>query len=154
MAVFYADGTYQTTSFDLSTRFGENILRIEKFNPGCVYSLAFWDAEQGFYYLKRFSLEESAAPRSLIGDNADSRLELLSAEPHPRLEITFGGKNQHRAPEEVDVESFIGVKGYKARGKRLTTYEVASLAWLPSVDDALSTPEVLSDEPAEEAEEE
>lgn len=154
LAVFYADGTYQTTSFDLSTRFGENILRIEKFNPGCVYSLAFWDAEQGYYYLKRFSLEESAAPRSLIGDNADSRLELLSAEPHPRLEITFGGKNQHRAPEEVDVESFIGVKGYKARGKRLTTYEVASLAWLPSVDDALSTPEVLSDEPAEEAEEE
>ena len=154
LAVFYADGTYQTTSFDLSTRFGENILRIEKFNPGCVYSLAFWDAEQGYYYLKRFSLEESAAPRSLIGDNADSRLELLSAEPHPRLEITFGGKNQHRAPEEVDVESFIGVKGYKARGKRLTIYEVASLAWLPSVDDALSTPEVLSDEPAEEAEEE
>ena len=154
LAVFYADGTYQTTSFDLSTRFGENILRIEKFNPGCVYSLAFWDAEQGFYYLKRFSLEESAAPRSLIGDNADSRLELLSAAPHPRLEITFGGKNQHRAPEEVDVESFIGVKGYKARGKRLTIYEVASLAWLPSVDDALSTPEVLSDEPAEEAEEE
>ena len=154
LAVFYADGTYQTTSFDLSTRFGENILRIEKFNPGCVYSLAFWDAEQGYYYLKRFSLEESAAPRSLVGDNAASRLELLSAEPHPRLEITFGGKNQHRAPEEVDVESFIGVKGYKARGKRLTTYEVASLAWLPSVDDALSTPEVLSDEPAEEAEEE
>lgn len=150
VAVFYANGTYQTTSFDLSTRFGENILRIEKFNPGCVYSLAFWDAEQGFYYLKRFSLEESEAPRSLIGEHADSRLVLLSAEPHPRLEIRFGGKNQHRAPEEVDVEGFIGVKGYKARGKRLTTYEVDRLEWLPAaVPDPSPTPDVFSEETTE-----
>ena len=139
LVVVYQNGTYQTTSFDLSTRFGEDILRIEKFNPGRVYSLVFWDAEQEFYYLKRFVLEESAIPRSLIGEHAQSRLVLLSAEEHPRLEIRFGGKNQHRAPEEVDVEAFIGIKGYKARGKRLTTYEVGELVWLGATEEAEET---------------
>ncbi len=146
LVVIYQNGTYQTTSFDLSTRFGEGILRIEKFNPGRVYSLVFWDAEQGFYYLKRFVLEESAIPRSLIGEHAQSRLVLLSAEEHPRLEIRFGGKHQHRAPEEVEVETFIGIKGYKARGKRLTTYEVSSIVWLTPVEaeKTQNTPEPLS----------
>jgi len=129
LVVVYANGMYQTTSFDLSTRFGENIILIEKFNPGRVYSAAFWDAEQNFYYLKRFTLEESMVTRSLIGENAASRLSLFTGEQHPRLLVTFGGKNQHRAPEEIEVENFIGVKSYKARGKRISTYEVGNLAW-------------------------
>ena len=129
LVVVYANGLYQTTSFDLSTRFGENIILIEKFNPGRVYSAAFWDAEQNFYYLKRFTLEESMVTRSLIGENAASRLSLFTGEQHPRLLVTFGGKNLHRAPEEIEVENFIGVKSYKARGKRISTYEVGNLAW-------------------------
>ena len=129
LVVVYANGMYQTTSFDLSTRFGENIILIEKFNPGRVYSAAFWDAEQNFYYLKRFTLEESMVARSLIGENAASRLSLFTGEQHPRLLVTFGGKNLHRAPEEIEVENFIGVKSYKARGKRISTYEVGNLTW-------------------------
>ena len=129
LLVVYANATYQTTSFDLSTRFSENIILIEKYNPASVYSLAFWDADQGFYYIKRFTLEESMVQRSLIGDNKNSRLILFTSEQHPRLIVTFGGKNEHRAPEEIDAENFIGVKSYKARGKRISTYEVATLAW-------------------------
>ena len=67
--------------------------------------------------------------RSLIGENAASRLSLFTGEQHPRLLVTFGGKNLHRAPEEIEVENFIGVKSYKARGKRISTYEVGNLAW-------------------------
>ncbi len=129
LVVFYSNGTYQTTSFDLSTRFGEGILLIEKFVGGRVYSAVFWDGEQGFYYLKRFTVEESLATRTLIGEYPSSRLMLLTSEAHPRLVVHFGGKNLHRASEEVEVEQFIGVKSYKARGKRLSTYEIDKVQW-------------------------
>ena len=129
LVVVYANGSYQTTSYDLSTRFGENILFIEKFNSGRVYSAVFWDAEQSFYYLKRFTLEENMVARSLIGENDASRLALFTDEAHPRLVVRFGGKNLHRAPEEIEVENFIGVKSYKARGKRISTYEIDSVTW-------------------------
>lgn len=125
----YANGTYQTTSFDLSTRFGEEILLIEKFDLNRIYSAVVWDAEQNFYYLKRFTLEASLALRSIIGENPNSRLILLTTEARPRLLIRFGGKYTHRAPEDINVEEFIGVKSYKARGKRLTTYEILNITW-------------------------
>lgn len=129
IACIYANGTYQTTSFDLSTRFGEEILLIEKFDLNRIYSAVVWDAEQNFYYLKRFTLEESLALRSIIGENPNSRLILLTTEARPRLLIRFGGKYTHRAPEDINVEEFIGVKSYKARGKRITTYEILNITW-------------------------
>jgi topoisomerase-4 subunit A len=117
-------GMFRTSNFDLSNHYEENILIIEKFRPAKIFSAAYFDAEQNFYYVKRFTLEESEKLQSVIGDHPDSRLIRLSEVDYPRLEVRFEGKNKSRDPEIIEVADFIGVKSFKAKGKRLSTYEV------------------------------
>ncbi len=125
--VITTDGNYRTTSFDLSNHFESNILTVKKYNPDKVWTVALWDANQKFYYLKRFQLEPSDKPQNFLGDNPDSKMMLISGKTYPRVEVVFGGADEHREPLEIDAEEFIGVKGFKARGKRLTTFEVETI---------------------------
>jgi len=118
------DGNYHLTNFDISNHYPDNILRIEKFKPGKIFSVVFYDAEQGFNYLKRFDFEETKTETNFIGENVASKLILLSDEKWPQFKISFGGKHANREDEIIDVAEFIGVKSYKARGKRLTNYEM------------------------------
>jgi topoisomerase IV subunit A len=118
-------GMFRTSNFDLSNHYEENILLIEKFRPEKIFSAAYFDAELNLYYLKRFTLEESEKLQSIVGEHADSRLIRLSEVDYPRLEVRFGGKNKTREPEIIEVADFIGVKSFKAKGKRLSTYEVS-----------------------------
>lgn len=122
-----ADGSYYTTGFDLANHFDSTAKRIEKFDSEKVWSAVFYDADQKHYYLKRFNMETVQKPFSFIGDNEKSDLVLLSSEVYPQIEITFKGADKMREPLKVDVEDFIAIKGVKARGKRLTTYKVASI---------------------------
>jgi topoisomerase-4 subunit A len=122
--VITKDGYYHLTNFDLSNHYPDNILRIEKFKSGKVFSVVFFDAEQGMNYLKRFEFDDIKGESNFIGEHKDSKLILLSDEPYPQFKIMFGGKHTNREDEIIDVEQFIGVKSYKARGKRLTTYEM------------------------------
>lgn len=123
----YADGTFQTTGFDPSTRFNEDPLHFEMFDPSRVFTAAFYEGEKQFYYLKRFSFAASETPQSFIGDHPDSKLIVLSLDEFPRLIVSFTGKNANRADEEIDAQQFIGVKSFKARGKRISTYEIGAL---------------------------
>ncbi len=120
-------GEYRTTSFDLSNHFTKDILYIEKFDANKVWSVALFDADQHFYYLKRFQLEVSPKIQSFLGENTESRLMLMSDVEFPRFEVVFGGNDAYREALIVDAEEFIGVKSFKARGKRLTTFEVESI---------------------------
>ncbi|MDR1272960.1 MAG: DNA gyrase/topoisomerase IV subunit A [Odoribacteraceae bacterium] len=125
--VIHRDGTYHTTDLDPSNHYEEGYLRVEKHDPARVWTAAFFDAEQRFYYLKRFRLEESARVVSFIGEAAGSFLACLSDAPEPRLEITFGGRQANRPPEIINAGEFIAEKSCKARGKRLTTHEVKEI---------------------------
>lgn len=118
------NGTYYTTDFDLNNHYEEEYIIFEKFDPHKVWSVVFFDAEQGFYYLKRFKFEESNKVFSFIGEAEGSYLVVLSSERHPRFEIVFGGKYATRPVEVIQADEFIGEKSFKARGKRLTTFEV------------------------------
>lgn len=118
------NGTYYTTDFDLNNHYEEEYIIFEKFDPHKVWSVVFFDAEQGFYYLKRFKFEESNKVFSFIGEAEGSYLVALSSERHPRFEIVFGGKYATRPVEVIQADEFIGEKSFKARGKRLTTFEV------------------------------
>ena len=122
------NGEYYTTSFDATNHYPEGILRIELFDPAKVWSAVLFDATQGFYYLKRFTLEASARRQRFIGDNDASRLIKLTDEPGARFEVTFGGADSVRGSMLVDAMEFIGVKSFRAKGKRLTTYEVAQIS--------------------------
>jgi topoisomerase-4 subunit A len=122
--VITKDGYYHLTNFDVSNHYPDNILKIEKFKAGKVFSVVFFDAEQGMNYLKRFEFDDIKGESNFIGEHKDSKLILLSDERYPQFKIMFGGKHINREDEIIDVEQFIGVKSYKARGKRLTTYEM------------------------------
>lgn len=123
-------GEYFTSSYSDSNHFDDNIMRIEKFNPRKVWTVALYDSSLGNPYLKRFCFEPSARPQRFVGTDGQSRLLLMTDTPFPRLEIVFGGSDAVRPPLEVDAEEFIGVKSFKAKGKRLTTLNLASITEL------------------------
>lgn len=125
--VITKNGFFRNTGFDLSNHFEDNILIIEKFRPGKVYSVVYWDAEQKFYYVKRFMIEESEKPQCFINEHPESKLISLTEVEYPRFEIHFGGKHKSRDTEIIEVAEFIGVKSYKAKGKRLTSYMVDNI---------------------------
>ena len=121
------NGTFYTSDFDLGNHYDDGYLILEKYNPDTVWSAVFYDAEQQYYYLKRFRFEDSAKLNSIIGDTEGSRLVCLSSERHPRFEIVFGGRYENRPAEVVVADEFIAEKSYKARGKRVTTFEVKEI---------------------------
>ena len=146
--VITKNGYFRITGFDLSNHFEDNILIIEKFRPGKVYSVIYWDADQKFYYVKRFIIEESEKPQCFINENPESKLISLTEVEYPRFEIYFGGKNKGRDNEIIEVAEFIGVKSYKAKGKRMTSYMVENIQEIEPVikKEVEIKKEVISDE--------
>ncbi len=143
-------GEFELYNFDLSNHFPDDILVIEKFNPKKIVSVVYLEAEQGFYYVKRFQIEEDTPlykPQGFIGEHPDNKLISITWVHYPRLEIEFGGKNSERENEIIEVAEFIGVKSFKAKGKRLTTYSVEIIKELePVVKDEDDKEEILDDE--------
>ena len=129
--VILKSGEYYLTGFDANNHFEDNIQRIEKYEIDKVWSCVLFDADnQNYPYIKRFEMEATKRKQSYMGENPDSRQVLLTDTVYPRLQITYGGNDAFRGSEEIDVEQFIAVKGFKAKGKRLTTYETASIVEL------------------------
>lgn len=121
------NGEYYTTSFDSGNHYSDDILRIEKFRPHAVWTAVLFDADQGFVYIKRFEFEISARRQSFIGGNAASHLMLLTDERYPRFEVKFGGGDSFRENIVLDADEFIGVKSFKAKGKRISNYVIESV---------------------------
>jgi topoisomerase-4 subunit A len=156
--VITKNGEFYTCNFDLTNHFPPDILRIEKFDENKTWSAALFDADQGYYYIKRFPLEISAKRSSFIGDNPKSELKLLSDTFYPRFETTFGGEDEAREAMIIDVDEFIAVKSHKAKGKRISNWEVAKITELepvrfPEVEEEEIETEV-ENEPEEESENE
>lgn len=128
--VITKDGEFYTTSYADTNHYDDNIMRIEKFDPHKVWTAALYDATLGNPYLKRFTFETSARPQRYVGSDDKSRLLLLTDTPFPRLEVVFGGHDAVRPPLEIDAEEFIGLKSFKAKGKRITTYRMERITEL------------------------
>ena len=144
-------GEYYLTNFDANNHYEQNVLRIEKFKAKKVWTAVLWDAEnQNQPYIKRFMFEDSKKKQSFLGENPESTLILLTDTPYPLLELTFKEPDTFRGPQRVDAEEYIGVKGFKAKGKRLTTYALDKVKELEPV--RVPEPEV-EEEPQEEIEE-
>ncbi len=125
--VVLRNGDFYITNFDLSNHYEDNILTIEKYNPNKVWTATLFDADQGFRYLKRFQMDATIRKQNLVGENPKSRLHLLTDETFPRIEVVFGEGDSFREPLVIDAEEFIGVKSFKAKGKRITTFEVETI---------------------------
>lgn len=138
----YKSGEYQITNFDITNHFDNDIHTIEKFDPEKTWNAIFYDAEKEFYYLKRFNIEESENKISFIGENSESRLLLINNYDNAEFEIIFGGKHKSRENEIVNAKEFIGVKSYKARGKRLTNFDIEKIVEIePEIEDKIQNEE-------------
>lgn len=148
--VILRNGEYYTSTFDATNHYEDNILRIEKFRPNVVWTAVLNDADQGYPYIKRFKFEPSAKKQRFIGDNPASELILLSDEAGLRLKVEFDGVDAIREPLEIVAAEFIGLKSFKAKGKRLTTYGIASLTELEPVEIVTEEEETTEDENSDE----
>lgn len=128
--VILNNGEYYMTTFDAGNHYDDNILRIEKFRPGRVWTAVLHDADQGYPYIKRFTFEPSAKKQRYLGENEKSRLIILSDAPGARFEVKFGGDDAFRGGMEIDASEFIGVKSFKAKGKRVSNYAIESIVEL------------------------
>lgn len=130
LAIFN-DGTYYTTSFDLSNRYQDNLLKVEKFDPGKTYTAIYYDGKQECFYIKRFSFEVSENTlQSFISEEKGSYLVAVSDDRHPQIEAVFGGKHEYRPAEHIDAEEFIGKKGFQAKGKKASQYEIKEIRFI------------------------
>ncbi len=147
------NGDFYATNFDLSNHYEANMMTLEKYQPNKVWTAVVYDADQKYYYLKRFLLEATARKQNFVGDNPKSRLILLTDEAYPRVEIVFGGNDAFREPLVLDAEEFVAVKGFKAKGKRVSSYEVDSVNELEptrfATPEAEASPIVSTDEEPE-----
>lgn len=132
--VILENGEFYTTDFDLNNHYENGIAYIEKFDAEKVWTAVLYDADQqNFPYLKRFTFEVTNKRQSYLGENKQNKLVLLSDEVYPRLQVVFGGNDRFREPLIVEASDFVGVKSYKAKGKRLTTYAVEEIKELDPV---------------------
>ena len=122
------NGDFYTTNFDLSNHYEDNVSIVEKFNPNKIWTAVLNDADQqGYPYLKRFCFEATNRKQNYQGENKDTRLILLTDEYYPRFEVVFGGHDSFRETLVIDAEEFVAVKGFKAKGKRITTFTVETI---------------------------
>lgn len=126
--IIQENGEFYTTDFDLNNHYDLGIRQIEKFDPDKVWTAVLYDEDQqGYPYIKRFTFEQSAKKQNYLGENRNNRLILLTDEAYPRLQVNFGGKDSFREALVIEAADFIGTKSYKAKGKRLTTFDVESI---------------------------
>ena len=125
--VIMQNGDFYTTTSEATNHYDEGILRIEKYQEGKVWTAIVDDADQGYLYIKRCTLEDNNKRQRMIGENPASRLMHLSDEPLPRFEVRFGGADAVREPLVIDADEFIGTKSFKAKGKRISNYTIESV---------------------------
>ena len=144
--VVLSNGDFYVTNFDVNNHYEDNISIIEKFEADKVWTAVLFDADNnGYPYVKRFLMEATKRKQNYLGENQQSRLALLTDVVYPRIMVTFGGGDAAREPMEIDAEQFVGVKGFKAKGKRITMWQVESIEELEPV----RQPEQADDEGAE-----
>lgn len=147
--VVLTNGDFYITDFDPNNHYEDNIQVLEKWDERKVWSAVLFDADnQNYPYVKRFMMEATKKKQNYIGENPDSKLVFLTDVTYPRLLVTFGGNDATRPAQEIDVEEFIAVKGFKAKGKRITTWEVDKIEELeptrfpePPTDECDNNPE-------------
>ena len=147
------NGEFYITNFDANNHYEPNILRLEKWDDRKVWTAVLHDADNsGLPYLKRFTMDATKRHQNFLGENPDSRLILLTDKTYPRILVTYGGVDALRPQEEIDAESFVGQKSFKAKGKRLTNWAVERIEELEPLRHP--DPEEQTEEPEDSAEEE
>ena len=147
LVVWTAKNLAYITGFDTQQHFPDDTLRVERYEAGEVFNLCYFDNEQGYYYMKRFQLEQTDKAQYFLDEDGSCRFVCMSSAKGVELQITYKGAQATRPADMVDVEEFVGVKSCKAKGKRLTTFDVDTLTFIePEIPEPEPTDEPLDDE--------
>ncbi|MFI3318911.1 MAG: DNA gyrase/topoisomerase IV subunit A [Rikenellaceae bacterium] len=130
LVVWTAKNQYYITGFDIMQHFPDDTTRVERYEPGATYSVCYFDNQQGFYYMKRFELEQSDKLQPFLGEDASAELIAICSWQGAQLKVSYKGAHASRPADMVDVDSFIGVKSHRAKGKRISIYEIGSLEYI------------------------
>ena len=156
LVVWTSKNQYYITGFNVDQHFPDETVRVERYVAGKVYSLCYFDKEQNYYYMKRFQLEMSEKMLSFLEEDNSMVFVAITDKQGATLVVTYKGAQSTRPADEIDVDSFIGLKSHRAKGKRITTYDVDTLQFIepeepeePEVDESVSTDAVVAenDEP-------
>lgn len=148
---FFTNGEIKLTGYDLSTHFDDDLRSLRKFEPDEIFSLVYTEGDTGFYYLKRFQLEEELAVNkrvSLVGEHPDSSIKHLLFDDLPQIRLSFSTNEKGKKPEDeiIMVGDFIAVKSYKAKGRRLTAHQIEQIEILEPIQPEIEEEEIISPE--------
>ena len=140
LVVWTSKNQYYITGFNVDQHFPDETIRVERYVANKVYSLCYFDKEQNYYYMKRFQLEMSEKMLSFLEEDNSMEFVAITDKQGATLVVTYKGAQATRPADEVDVDSFIGIKSHRAKGKRITTYDVDTLQFVepeePEVDES------------------
>ncbi|MFI3289395.1 MAG: DNA gyrase/topoisomerase IV subunit A [Rikenellaceae bacterium] len=144
LVVWTARNQYYITGFDIMQHFPDDTVRVERYIPNRVYSVSYFDYSLGYYYMKRFKIMLTDKVQFFLNEEGQTDLICTSSKLGSKLVVSYKGAHINRRPDEIEVDDFIAVKSHKAKGKRITTMEVASLSFLEREDEELE--ELVDDE--------
>lgn len=151
LAIF-KDGSYYTTSYDLSSRYQGDILDIQKLDEEKTFTVLYWDGAAKAFYIKRFSFTESDNTAvKFISEAKGSYIVAISEDKYPQVRITFGGKHESREAENIDAEEFIAKKSLNAKGKKCHQYELSKVEFIEPLQKVEEIEEQIDEEDTEEA---
>ncbi len=128
--VFTSKHQYYITGYDLLQHFPDETVRVEKYVPDRVYSVVYFDREQHYYYLKRFTAERSEKLQTFLDEEGQAELTAMTRCAGSKLRIAYRGAQAARPADEIETDEFVGVKSHRAKGKRLTTFDVKTLTFI------------------------
>lgn len=134
LIVMTGKGLYYTANYDLGLHFPEDTTRVEKYDNEQIYSVVYFDGEQNFYYIKRFTAEQNDKMQGFVDEHPGSYMVAINNDRYPQLLIQYGGHHAGRPDDTIDVEEFIGVKSHRAKGKRITTLQVSAISFIEPLD--------------------
>ncbi len=148
LIVWTSKNQYYITGYDLGQHFPDDTIHVSRYGADRIYSLCYFDREQGYYYMKRFPAELSEKMQYFLDEQGQSDFVCLTECAGAKLEITYKGAHASRPADLINVDEFIGVKSHRAKGKRLTTFEVDKLRFIePEISEPEEGEEEISDEP-------
>ena len=135
-------GYFKTYNFDLSNHFEDDLIEIRKYNARTIVTAVYKEAENGSYYVKRFVVEDFDKKLPFLEEGSGDQLVTYALDTFPRLEVVYAENSGKKIESEIfEIYDFIAVKGYKAKGKRLTTFEVKEFNWLDPLPEPEPEPE-------------
>lgn len=141
-------GHFKTYNFDLSNHFDDDLIVIRKYNPKTIITAVYREAENNSYYIKRFTIEDFDKKLSFLDEGSGDVLITYALDTYPRLELVYPEDTAKKITSEIfEIDEFIGVKGYKAKGKRLSTFEVKEFNWLNPLPEPEPEPEAEAENP-------